>query len=52
MPFFVVGVLCVLLLPFHHLEWVAWLGTVLILLGLATTFMPGGGVKPAKPSPQ
>ena len=44
-PFFVVGVLCVLLSPFHHLEWVAWLGTVLILLSLATTFMPGGGVK-------
>lgn len=41
-PFFVVGVLLVLMSPLHHLAWMSWLGVALILTSLATTFMPGG----------
>ena len=41
-PTFVIGMLLVLASPLHHLAWVSWLGAVLILASIATTFMPGG----------
>lgn len=44
-PFFVIGMLLVLTAPLHHPAWVSWLGAVLILASIATTFMPGGHVK-------
>jgi hypothetical protein len=44
-PFLVIGVLLVVTSPLHHLAWVSGLGAALILMSLATTFMPGGHVK-------
>ena len=49
-PTFVIGMLLVLASPLHHLAWVSWLGAVLILASIATTFMPGAQVKRA-PTP-
>jgi Peptidase family M23 len=44
-PSLVIGMLLVLTSPLHHLAWVSWLGGGLILVSMATTFMPGGHVK-------
>jgi hypothetical protein len=44
-PCFVIGILLVLTSPLHNRAWVTWLGVVLILVSVATTFMPGGQVK-------
>jgi hypothetical protein len=44
-PSLLVGVVLVLVSPVHHLAWISWFGIALILLSLATTFMPGGRVK-------
>ena len=46
-PSLVLGVLLVVSSPFHSLAWVSWLGAALILVSLATTFMPGVHVKRA-----
>jgi hypothetical protein len=43
-PCFVIGMLLVLASPLHHLAWISWLGAALILVSMATTFMPGGQV--------
>jgi Peptidase family M23 len=45
MPSLLVGVALVLTSPLHDLGWISWFGIALILLSLATTFMPGGNVK-------
>jgi hypothetical protein len=44
-PSFVVGLLLALTSPVHQVDWVGWLGSGLVLVSVATTFMPGGGVR-------
>jgi murein DD-endopeptidase MepM/ murein hydrolase activator NlpD len=44
-PSLVIGLLLVLTSSMHQLAWVSWLGVALIVVSLATTFMPGGYVK-------
>jgi peptidase M23-like protein len=44
-PIFVIGLLLVASSPLHRLDWVAWLGFLLVAAGVATTFMRGGAVK-------
>jgi hypothetical protein len=39
---FVFGMLLVLASPLHHLVWVSWVGVAMLLVSLATTFIPGG----------
>lgn len=44
-PSLVVGLLLIATSPLHQLVWVVWLGFGLVLASVATTFIPGGGVK-------
>jgi hypothetical protein len=50
LPALAVGVLLVLSSPLHHLDWVAWLGVVLVGFSVATTFARAGYVK-REPTP-
>jgi hypothetical protein len=39
---FALGMMLVLTSPLHHLAWIPWVGAVMVLLSVATTFIPGG----------
>jgi hypothetical protein len=49
-PFLVIAILLVLTSPLHRLAWISWLGAGLVLVSVATTFLPGGHVK-REPTP-
>jgi Peptidase family M23 len=39
---FVLGMLLILASPLHHLLWVSWVGVAILMVSLASTFIPGG----------